>query len=220
MSYHSENASCPENDVVSRPPAVPYCTVKGFRGCLEALRTNPADVIDRQALVDRGLSPHAAYPVLGALRFLGLVDDDGRVLPTIDVFLRDDLPGRRALVEGAYAEVLKDVTFPVDERETVDRLLVERHGVAPGVAPFCSTFFLWLAAESGMPVADVARNRRGRPPAHLASLSEAARRAMAASMAVGASTPEAWADESPVQAPTQAPAQPPAPNVPSRFQRG
>lgn len=165
---------------MSRPPAVPYCTVKGFRSCLQALSRNPADIVDRQALVERGLSPHAAYPVLGALRFLGLVDESGRLLPTIDAFIGDDLPGRRALVEAAYAELLADVTFPVEDREFVDRIMVERHGVAPGVAPFCSTFFLWLAAESGMLVADLARSRRGRPPAHLASLSEAARDAMAA----------------------------------------
>jgi hypothetical protein len=194
---------------VSRPPAVPYCTVKGFRSCLEALRRNPADVIDRQALVDRGLSPHAAYPVLGALRFLGLVDDDGRLLPTIDVFLSDDLPGRRALVEAAYADVLRDVPFPVDERETVDKLLVERHGVAPGVAPFCSTFFLWLAAESGMPVADLGRHRRGRPPAHLASLSEAAREAMASAFARTAQPETSWKDQAPAATPEQ----------PSRFGR-
>ena len=216
MRYHSENVSPPETDLVSRPPAVPYCTVKGFRTCLAALRRNPADVIDRQALVDRGLSPHAAYPVLGALRFLGLVDDEGRVLPTIDVFVQDDLPGRRALVEGAYADVLRDVTFPVDERETVDRLLVERHGVAPGVAPFCSTFFLWLAAESGMPVADLARNRRGRPPAHLASLSDAARRAMAAALDGGASSSETWTAEA---AEPAAPVPAAPTDTPSRFQR-
>lgn len=159
---------------MSKPPTVPYCTVKGFRTCLEGLRRQPAEALDRQALVERGLSSHAAYPVLGALRFLGLVDDSGRVMPTIDAFLTDDLAGRRVLVEAAYADVLRDVRFPVEDREDVDRLLVERHGVAAGVAPFCSTLFLWLAAESGLPVADVSRHRRGRPPAHLASLSAAA----------------------------------------------
>lgn len=189
---------------MSRPPAVPYCTVKGFRSCLQALARQPAEIVDRQALVDRGLSPHAAYPVLGALRFLGLVDDAGRLLPTVDAFLTNDLPGRRALVEAAYADVLRSVSFPVEEREIVDRFLVEQLGVAPGVAPFCSTFFLWLAAESGMPVADLSRSRRGRPPAHLASLSEAARLAMIASLQkMGrpiAAESESWSEERPVPA--------------------
>lgn len=150
---------------------------------MESLRRQPADVVDRQALVDRGLSPHAAYPVLGALRYLGVIDESGRVLPPIDVFLTDDLPGRRALVESAFADVLRDVTFPVEDREIVDRLLIDKHGVAAGVAPFCSTFFLWLAAESGLPVSDLTRNRRGRPPAHLALVSETARRAILANLA-------------------------------------
>lgn len=192
---------------MTKPPVVPYCTVKGFRACLQALRTQPADIVDRQALSDRGLSAHAAYPVLGALRFLGLVSEHGRLLPTADAFLGEDIPARRALVEAAYGDVLKDVKFPVEDREDVDRLLIERHGVAPGVAPFCSTFFLWLAAESGMPVSDMSRHRRGRPPAHLASLSEAARRAMAA--AVPARTDGRMPLEMPVT-PAETPMLPPA----------
>ncbi len=164
---------------MSKPAAVPYCTVKGFRKCLQALRESPAKTLDRAALVARGISPHSAYPVLGALRFLGLVDADGVVLPTITAFLGDDVRARRALVDAAYADLLADVRFPIEDREVVDRLLVDKHGVAPGVAPFCATFFLWAAAEAGLPVAELGQAKRGRPPAHLTLVSEAARRAIA-----------------------------------------
>jgi hypothetical protein len=163
---------------MARIPAVPYCTVKGFRACLDLLKREGLETLDRDLLIQRGFSPHAAYPVLGALRFLGLLDDQGRVLPTIESFMGDDVPGRRRLVEAAYHDLLPDIVMPVDERETVDRLLIEKHGVAPGVAPFCATFLLWVAAESGLPVADIARSRRGRPPAHLVQLSPSARAAM------------------------------------------
>jgi hypothetical protein len=156
--------------------SVPYCTVKGFRASLAILRREPLASVDRQALVDRGLSPHAVYPVLGALRFLGMVDEDGRLCPAAAAFLDEgDIAGRRAVVENVFADLLADVTFPVEDREDVDRLLVERHDVAPGVAAFCSTFFLWLAAEAGYPVAELNRSRRGRPPAHLSQLSDSAR---------------------------------------------
>ena len=161
---------------MSRVPAVPYCTVKGFRASLEILRSSTPPVVDRQSLVDRGLSPHTVYPVLGALRFLGLVDDAGGLTADVAPFLdATDVAGRRRVFERAYAAVLADVRFPVDEREDVDRMLMERHDVAPGVAAFCSTFFLWLAAESGIAVCEARRARRGRPPAHLAQLSEVAR---------------------------------------------
>jgi len=163
---------------VSHEIAIPYCTVKGFRRCLDLLRAErgPLERIDRPLLSNRRFSAHAVYPVLGALRFLGLVDADGRPQPELDCFLReDDLAGRRAVVERAYGDVLATLRFPVEDREEVDRLLVQMHGCAPGVAAFCSTFLLWLAAESGFFVARLGRRRRGRPPAHLSQLSSAAR---------------------------------------------
>lgn len=161
---------------MSSNKAVPYCTVKGFRRALEVLRNDAPERVDRAAMVDRGLSPHAVYPVLGALRFLGLVDENGRVQAALASFLDDsDVDGRRFIVERAYAAILPTLEFPVDDREAVDEVLVEQHGCATGVAAFCSTFLLWLAAESGLPVARLDRSRRGRPPAYLTQLSEAAR---------------------------------------------
>ncbi len=156
--------------------AVPYCTVKGFRRALEVLRQDAPERVDRSSLVDRGLSPHAVYPVLGALRYLGLVNASDRVQPSLQAFLDDDdVDGRRAVIEEAYAEILPTLDFPVDDREVVDEILISKHGCAAGVAAFCSTFLLWLAAESGLPVARMDRSRRGRPPAYLAQLSDAAR---------------------------------------------
>ncbi len=160
--------------------AIPYCTVKGFRRALEVLRRDAPERVDRSSLVDRGLSPHAVYPVLGALRYLGLVSESGSVEPSMRAFLNDDdVDGRRAIVERAYAEILPTLDFPVEDREVVDELLVSKHGCAAGVAAFCSTFLLWLAAESGFPVAQMGRNRRGRPPAYLSQLSDAARERLA-----------------------------------------
>jgi hypothetical protein len=179
---------------VSRTPAVPYCTVKGFRRCLDILRVDAPDRrIDRRSLVESGISTHAVYPVLGALRFLGLIDGHGQRTPELQSFLDpDDLPGRRVVVERAYAEILETVDFPVEEREDVDLLLIERHGCAQGVAAFCSTFFLWLAAESGLPVAPAGRSRRGRPPAHLAQLSDVARGVLEKRAAENAGLPAAF----------------------------
>ena len=160
---------------MGKAAAIPYCTVKAFRACVEILKVAPPALIDRDSLVERGLSPHAVYPVLGALRFLVIVDEDGQLTQNVTAFLDEgDLAGRRQVFEQAYAGLLRDVTFPIDEREDVDRLLIERHDVATGVAAFCATFFLWLAAESGIPVSEIRRSRRGRPPAHLAQLSDAA----------------------------------------------
>jgi hypothetical protein len=163
---------------VTHEIAIPYCTVKGFRRCLDLLRAEQGTIerVDRALLASRRFSAHAVYPVLGALRFLGLVDDEGRPRPELDCFLReDDVFGRRAIVERAYGDVLATLHFPIEDREDVDRLLVQLHGCAPGVAAFCSTFLLWLAAESGFFVARLGRRRRGRPPAHLSQLSAAAR---------------------------------------------
>ena len=164
---------------MAKAPAIPYCTVKAFRAALDILRTAPPTLVTRDSLVERGISAHAVYPVLGALRFLALIDDEGVLQPNVAAFLEpNDIMGRRRIFEQSFAFLLPDIKFPVDEREDMDRLLVENHGVAQGVAAFCATFFLWLAAESGVPVADAGRVRRGRPPAHLAQLSDAARAAL------------------------------------------
>ena len=86
---------------MSNNRAIPYCTVKGFRRALDLLRHEPPELVDRASMVDRGLSPHAVYPVLGALRFLGLVDPAGRVQPTLRSFLDDaDVDGRGRVVFG------------------------------------------------------------------------------------------------------------------------
>ena len=197
---------------MSRVPAVPYCTVKGFRGCLEILQTAPPTHVDRQSLVDRGVPPHAVYPVLGGLRFLGLVDDAGQLTPDLAPFLDGaDVIGRRRVFERAYAAVLADVRFPVDEREEVDRMLMARHDVAPGVAAFCSTFFLWLAAESGIPVCASRRVRRGRPPAHLAQLSDVARALLVAQALPDATSEELEPFVSPDEAEAPRPVEPARP---------
>jgi hypothetical protein len=186
--------------------SVPYCTVKGFRRCIAVLADGELpSVIDRDTLVEKGLSPHSAYPVLGAFRFLGLVDDDGSATPALRPFLDEsDVAGRRAIVEVAFARLLEDIDFPIEDREEVDELLVERHGCAPGVVAFCSTFFLWIAAESGIPVARLSHSRRGRPPAHLAKLSPAAKACLLElerqSVAVESTEPAA----EPIQAPASA----------------
>ena len=166
---------------MTKATAVPYCTVKAFRASLEILRIAPPAIVDRDSLVERGLSTHAAYPVLGAFRFLGLIDGRGHLTPNVEPFLdKTDMAGRRIVFETAYSAILVDVHFPVEEREDVDVVLTKQHDVADGVAAFCATFFLWLAAESGIAVAEVRRARRGRPPAHLAQLSDAARAALIA----------------------------------------
>ena len=178
---------------MSSNKAIPYCTVKGFRRALEVLRNDAPERVDRGAMVERGVSPHAVYPVLGALRFLGLVDDNGRIEPGLASFLDDsDVDGRRAIVERSYAAILPTLELPVDDREAVDKLLVDTHGCAAGVAAFCSTFLLWLAAESGLPVARLDRSRRGRPPAYLAQLSDAARERLSAATAEQESLPVAF----------------------------
>lgn len=194
---------------MSRLPAVPYCTVKGFRGCLEILRTSPPSRVDRQSLVDRGVPPHAVYPVLGGLRFLGLVDEQGCLTSDVAPFLDgSDVIGRRRVFDRAYAAVLADVRFPVDEREDVDRMLMARHDVAPGVAAFCSTFFLWLAAESGVAVSTSRRVRRGRPPAHLAQLSDVARALMVSQAVPDASSEDLRPFISPADVDAAPPAEP------------
>lgn len=176
---------------MSSQRAVPYCTVKGFRRALAVLENDPPEVVDRNSLVERGLSPHAVYPVLGGLRYLGLIDGRGRLEAALACFLdEDDVDGRRRVVEEAYAEVLPSLRLPVEDREEIDRLLIERHGCAPGVAAFCATFLLWLLAESGLPVARPDATRRGRPPAYLASLSPAARARMEAAQAGQEPIPE------------------------------
>ncbi|MEM7246983.1 MAG: DUF5343 domain-containing protein [Acidobacteriota bacterium] len=161
---------------MNRNPSVPYCTVKGFSRCLDILRESRPEIVDRKLLIERGLSQHAVYPVLGALRYLGLLNDEGRLTDSIEAFLDDtDIQGRREIVEKAYTDLLAVVTFPVGDREEIDSILKEQFDCASGVVAFCSTLFLWLAAEAGMPVARLGRSRRGRPPAYLSQLSEPAR---------------------------------------------
>ena len=192
--------------------------MKGFRGCLEILRVSAPAFVDRQSLVDRGVPPHAVYPVLGGLRFLGLVDEEGRLTSDISPFLDGtDVIGRRRVFERAYAAVLADVRFPVDEREDVDRMLMERHDVAPGVAAFCSTFFLWLAAESGIAVCPARRARRGRPPAHLAQLSDVARALMLAQALPDASSEDLRPFVSPADTEVPPPAERSVPAVRPRI---
>jgi hypothetical protein len=154
------------------PVVFPYVTVKGFTLVIAVLKkTKVGKKIDKDYLEARGIPKNAIYPSLSALRFFGLINQNGELVSSAKDFLRNKRK-RADVIHDRYRPLYGRLELPVENRNTIMDTISKISPIGEKLLPFCTTFFIWAAKEAGdVPLKQVAkrvggrgRKRRGRKP--------------------------------------------------------
>jgi hypothetical protein len=133
----------------STPPYVPRT---GFRAVLDHVQSSKAgDLLTRDQLHKRGISAHLIYPAIAALRYLDLIDDEGRLTGRHVFFNRDD-PDRsqqEAIVREAYADFFKGMKLPA-EPGALKQKFQSDYELSDRVVNSAFPLFQYLAQEAGI----------------------------------------------------------------------
>ena len=137
----------------NEPLAPPYGPASGMLEGLRLLqKTTPARV-DAAFLRTHKIAPGNEYKVVGSLRFLGLVDDDGRPTET-SRFLKTRGPaytqGLQQIVRVAYEGLFSFLDLDRATREEIYNYFITEAGVGPEMAAKTTRFFIDLCLEAGM----------------------------------------------------------------------
>lgn len=137
---------------VETPPYVPR---KGLRSTLDFLESRKAgETITREDLHKRGLSSHLTYPALAALRFLGLMDEQGRLTGQHTAFSREkpDLAVQETLVKEAYRDFFGSVPLPAQDLDTLKVRFQEVYELSDRVINSAFPLFQYITQEAGIPL--------------------------------------------------------------------
>lgn len=150
---------------MDRREVPPYGPLAGMVAGIHLLERGVRGPVDEATLRAAGIAPGNEYKVLGALRYLGLIDADGR-----ETVRARQLRSRGAvrtlalqdMVRAAYAFVFTQLDLRRATADDVHNLFVAR-GLRREMATKATRFFLELCRLAELPVPASTR-RRGRPP--------------------------------------------------------
>ncbi|HLE02328.1 MAG TPA: DUF5343 domain-containing protein [Dehalococcoidia bacterium] len=148
------------------PP--PYGPTQGTIQAVQLLQRQSPAKVDEVFLRSQGIAPGNEYKVVGALRFLGLIDADGR--PTERAHL---LKTRGAtftlnlqeIVREAYGDLFREVRPREATQEAVYNHFVAKARLGGEMATKATRFFRTLCHWAGIPLPEEPPARRGRAPA-------------------------------------------------------
>ncbi len=133
----------------------PYISMDSFSEVLQRIRKRAPTVMDIEVLKGWGISEANARKILPALRFLGIVDGDGKPLPLWnDLTTRDDAAYRKkvgSMVHEAYKKLFD--AYPEALEETDDRLsdlIGEIYGTSASTRPQAVLFLRGILREAGV----------------------------------------------------------------------
>lgn len=135
------------------PAAPPYGPARGMLEGLHLLqRMSPARV-DAAFLRAHHIAPGNEYKVVGSLRYLGLIDEDGR--PTEKSRLLKTrgpayLQGLQQIVRTAYQGLFSSLNLVQATREEIYNYFITEAGVGPEMAAKTTRFFIDLCQEAGI----------------------------------------------------------------------
>ena len=156
----------------------PYTSYRTFKTFIEDMREHGVPSrIDRSVLTR--FSGVVGSQLMHALRFLGLIEDDGRPTPRLSELIRAHGAGRWP---EAFVEVLREEygpMFAIDLEAATpshfNEAFRKAFPAADAVVQKCVTFFLYAANDAGVKVS--ARVLKGRKPRSLTPRKPPARRA-------------------------------------------
>ncbi|MFO8101028.1 MAG: DUF5343 domain-containing protein [Dehalococcoidia bacterium] len=132
---------------VSSTPTLPYGPTKGMLQALQLMRKSTPPRIDGNFLRLNKVAPGNEYKVIGALRFLGVIDDEGkpteksRLLKTKGQVFNNAL---QEIVKEAYRDVFEMMNGNGCTHDDMFNYFVTKHDLGPEMAAKTTRFFLQL----------------------------------------------------------------------------
>jgi hypothetical protein len=125
----------------------PYGPAKGLDETLRLLERIKGERVDTALLRQNGIAPYNEYKVVNALKFLGLVGEDG-TLTDKGKLLRLRGPAYqqhlKRVVQSAYSELFEHVSIGSATRDDIHNFFVANRGLSPEMARKATRFFLEL----------------------------------------------------------------------------
>ncbi|MBI3979750.1 MAG: DUF5343 domain-containing protein [Chloroflexi bacterium] len=142
----------------------PYGPVKGMLEGIHLLRRVTPAQVDEAFLKANGVAPHNEYKVIGALRYLGLIDAQGRptersrLLKTRGAAFTLNL---QRIVQDAYADLFARVDVKKASRDEIHNYFITQGGHGAEMASKAARFFVELCRLAEIELAPIGRGRAG-----------------------------------------------------------
>ena len=142
----------PKKEVQRKAPYVAVGIVWEFFNKLKFVST-PSH-LDAKELEEYGIPKHWTYHLLSTLKFLNLVEKNGKATPALQSLqMRGEefKPNLEEVVRNAYAELFTKVDPARDSRANIANFFMKHYGMSPSGADKAVSLFLDLCGEAGIP---------------------------------------------------------------------
>ena len=126
---------------------LPYGPTRGMLQALQLMRKTPPHKVDGNFLRHNQIAPGNEYKVVGALRFLGIIDDDGipteksRLLKTKGAVFTAALQN---IIRGAYSNLFQHLNENKFSQEAIFNYFITEEGLGTEMATKTTRFFIQL----------------------------------------------------------------------------
>ncbi len=135
----------------------PYVPKKGLVEILEQIQMHKqGDLIEGDELHKRGVSRHLIYPAMAALRFLGLLDQEDRLLGHHHIFSREnpDREAQKKIIKEAYSDFFESVRLPLESEAEARSKFEQVYGLSERLMNSSFPLFQYLAEGAGITICD------------------------------------------------------------------
>lgn len=131
----------------------PYVPKKGLIEILDQIQMHKeGDLINGDELHKRGVSRHLIYPAMAALRFLGLMDQEDRLVGSHRIFSREkpDREAQKKVIREAYGDFFESVKVPLAGEDEARNKFEEVYGLSERLMNSSFPLFQFLAEGAGI----------------------------------------------------------------------
>lgn len=133
----------------------PYVSVSALSQFFDHIRyVSTPNKVDAGLLLDYGVTKGNVFSLMSALKFLGLVDNDGKPTPafsSLQVMGEEFVSNLREVVTTAYADLFSRLDVSRDSREHIRNYFARNYSASQ--SDKATILFLDLCKEVGIPVA-------------------------------------------------------------------
>jgi len=146
-SHESNSQMVKETRLILQGPTLPYGPTRGMLQALQLMRKTTPAKVDGSFLRLNKIAPGNEYKVVGALRFLDIIDDDGRPTEKSRLLKTKGQTFTSALqniVRHAYKNLFQHLNGNGQSQEDIYNYFITEEGLGPEMATKTTRFFVQL----------------------------------------------------------------------------